>query len=199
VLWDKAQRTIVSNESSEIIRMFNGAFDHLGAREGDFYPPPLREAIDGLNEWIYNTVNNGVYRCGFATSQQAYEEALGPLFATLDALEERLASRRYLMASTLAEADWCLFTTLVRFDPVYVGHFKCNLRRLVDYPHLFAYTRDLFQVPRSTSLRPMAGSTWPQRLIEQLVEQLVERLGLIEACPATMKLAGRRQARWPVG
>jgi putative glutathione S-transferase len=147
VLWDKAQRTIVSNESSEIIRMFNGAFDHLGAREGDFYPLPLREAIDGLNEWIYNTVNNGVYRCGFATSQQAYEEAVYPLFATLDALEERLASRRYLMGSALTEADWRLFTTLVRFDPVYVGHFKCNLRRLVDYPYLFAYTRDLFQVP----------------------------------------------------
>jgi putative glutathione S-transferase len=147
VLWDKAQRTIVSNESSEIIRMFNGAFDHLGAREGDFYPAVMRDEIDALNGRIYTTVNNGVYRCGFATTQEAYEEAVHPLFATLDALEDRLASRRYLLGSALTEADWRLFTTLVRFDPVYVGHFKCNLRRLVDYPHLFAYTRDLFQVP----------------------------------------------------
>ncbi len=147
VLWDKQLRTIVSNESSEIIRMFNTAFDHLGARHGDFYPSALREEIDALNDRIYRTVNNGVYRCGFATTQHAYEEALEPLFATLDALEERLANRRYLLGSVLTEADWRLFTTLVRFDPVYVGHFKCNLRRLIDYPHLFAYTRDLYQVP----------------------------------------------------
>jgi putative glutathione S-transferase len=147
VLWDRQNRTIVSNESSEIIRMFNGAFDHLGAREGDFYPPHLREEIDALNEMIYPTVNNGVYRCGFATTQEAYEEALHPLFASLDALEERLASRRYLTGSQITEADWRLFTTLLRFDPVYVGHFKCNLRRLVDYPNLFAWTRDLYQVP----------------------------------------------------
>ncbi|MEO1004163.1 MAG: glutathione S-transferase family protein [Cyanobacteria bacterium J06638_7] len=147
VLWDKQQRTIVSNESSEIIRMFNSAFDQLGAREGDFYPPALRERIDALNDRIYRTVNNGVYRCGFATTQQAYEEALEPLFDTLDALEQRLASQRYLLGEVITEADWRLFTTLVRFDPVYVGHFKCNLRRLVDYPHLMAYSRDLFQVP----------------------------------------------------
>jgi putative glutathione S-transferase len=147
LLWDKQQRTIVNNESSEIIRMFNSAFDDLGARPGDFYPPPLRAEIDALNERIYQTVNNGVYRCGFATTQQAYEEALAPLVSTLDALEERLACQRYLTGSVLTEADWRLFTTLVRFDPVYVGHFKCNLRRLVDYPHLFAYTRDLYQTP----------------------------------------------------
>lgn len=147
VLWDRQKRTIVSNESSEIIRMFNSAFDHLGAGEGDFYPLELRAAIDALNERIYTTVNNGVYRCGFATTQQAYEEAVEPLFASLDALEERLAGQRYLMGSVLTEADWRLFTTLVRFDPVYVGHFKCNIRRLIDYPHLFAYTRDLYQVP----------------------------------------------------
>ncbi|MDM7951981.1 MAG: glutathione S-transferase family protein [Cyanobium sp. CZS 25K] len=147
VLWDKHQRTIVSNESSEIIRMFNSTFDHLGAREGDFYPAALREEIDRLNERIYRTVNNGVYRCGFATTQEAYEEALDPLFASLDWLDGQLAGRRYLLGTTPTEADWRLFTTLVRFDPVYVGHFKCNLRRLVDFPHLFAYTRDLYQLP----------------------------------------------------
>ncbi len=147
VLWDKTQRTVVSNESSDIIRMFNSAFDHLGARQGDFYPLELRGEIDALNDRIYRTVNNGVYRCGFATTQQAYEEALDPLFTSLDGLDEHLASRRYLMGSVLSEADWRLFTTLVRFDPVYVGHFKCNLRRLIDYPNLFAYTCDLYQQP----------------------------------------------------
>jgi putative glutathione S-transferase len=126
--------------------MFNSAFDHLGARAGDVYPAALREEIDRLNESIYATVNNGVYRCGFATTQEAYEEALGPLFTTLDWLDGHLAGRRYLLGSAITEADWRLFTTLLRFDPVYVGHFKCNLKRLVDYPHLFAYTRDLYQV-----------------------------------------------------
>ncbi len=147
VLWDKQRRTIVSNESSEILRMFNSAFDHLGARNGDLYPAALREEIERLNERIYRTVNNGVYRCGFATTQAAYEEALDPLFRTLADLNEQLATRRYLLGSAITEADWRLFTTLVRFDPVYVGHFKCNLRRLVDFPHLFAYTRDLYQQP----------------------------------------------------
>jgi putative glutathione S-transferase len=146
VLWDRQGNTIVSNESSEIIRMFNSAFDHLGARPGDYYPEPLRQEIDRLNGWIYEAVNNGVYRCGFATSQAAYEEALVPLFEALDALELRLASQRYLAGSTLTEADWRLFTTLLRFDPVYVGHFKCNLRRLIDYPNLYAYVRELFQI-----------------------------------------------------
>jgi glutathionyl-hydroquinone reductase len=147
VLWDKAQNVIVSNESSEIIRMLNSAFDGVGAAPGDFYPAELREEIDRLNARIYETLNNGVYRSGFATTQEAYEEAVRPLFATMDMLEERLATRRYLCGERLTEADWRLFTTLVRFDPVYVGHFKCNLRRLVDYPNLSAYARELYQQP----------------------------------------------------
>jgi len=145
VLWDKARRTIVNNESSEIIRMLNSAFDAIGAASGDYYPQPLRAQIDVINERVYRTLNNGVYRAGFARSQQAYEEAVRPLFETLDWLEERLAARRYLTGAALTEADWRLFTTLVRFDAVYYGHFKCNLRRIVDYPHLWGYTRDLYQ------------------------------------------------------
>ncbi|MFQ6537428.1 MULTISPECIES: glutathione S-transferase family protein [Aphanothece] len=147
VLWDKSTGRIVNNESSEIIRMFNSAFEALGTAPGDYYPEDLWEEIDQLNAWIYETVNNGVYRCGFATTQEAYEEALRPLFATLDALEERLAEQPYLLGHRLTEADWRLFTTLVRFDPVYVGHFKCNLRRLVDYPNLWRYVRELYHVP----------------------------------------------------
>ena len=147
VLWDKVRGTIVNNESSEIIRMFNSAFDGVGATPGDYYPAELRPEIDAINARIYETVNNGVYRCGFATSQAAYDEAVGPLFATLDWLEARLATRRYLCGDRLTEADWRLFTTLVRFDPVYHYHFKCNLRRLTDYPNLWAYTRDLYQHP----------------------------------------------------
>jgi putative glutathione S-transferase len=147
VLWDKKTKTIASNESSEIIRMFNSAFNEVGAAEGDYYPESLREEIDILNERIYSTVNNGVYKAGFATKQQAYEEAIAPLFDTLDWLEERLNSQRYLTGDQITEADWRLFTTLIRFDPVYVGHFKCNLKCLVDYPNLWAYTRDLFQQP----------------------------------------------------
>ena len=146
-LWDKKTGTIVSNESSEIIRMFNSAFDHLGAKPGDFYPEALRDEIDEVNERVYHTLNNGVYKCGFATTQQAYEEALVALFDTLNWLEERLSKQRYLLGSQITEADWRLFTTLVRFDAVYVGHFKTNLRRIVDYPNLWAYTRELFQVP----------------------------------------------------
>lgn len=147
VLWDKKNKTIVSNESSEIIRMFNSAFNDVGAKDGDFYPSTLRDEIDALNDRIYSTVNNGVYKAGFATSQEAYEEAVEPLFETLDVLDQRLASRRYLTGSTITEADWRLFTTLVRFDPVYVGHFKCNLCRIVDYPNLWGYLRDLYQQP----------------------------------------------------
>jgi putative glutathione S-transferase len=145
ILWDKGEQTIVSNESSEIIRMFNSAFDGIGAVEGDYYPEGLRNQIDEINARIYSNVNNGVYKAGFATSQEAYEEAVVPLFETLDWLEHRLSSRRYLLGDRLTEADWRLFTTLVRFDPVYVGHFKCNIRRLRDYPNLGAYTRDLYQ------------------------------------------------------
>jgi glutathionyl-hydroquinone reductase len=151
VLWDKQTGTIVNNESSEIIRIFNTAFDQLGGGVGnpdlDLYPADLRDEIDAVNARIYDTLNNGVYKCGFATTQDAYDEAIGPLFATLDWLEERLAGRRYLLGDRLTEADWRLFTTLVRFDPVYVGHFKCNIRRLVDYPNLWAYTRELYQLP----------------------------------------------------
>jgi putative glutathione S-transferase len=147
VLWDKQTETIVCNESSEIIRMFNRAFDHLGATPGDFYPEALRAEIDEVNERVYHTVNNGVYKCGFATTQEAYEEAFGELFDTLDWLEERLSKQRYLVGDQVTEADWRLFTTLVRFDPVYVGHFKTNLRRLVDYPNLWGFTRELYQVP----------------------------------------------------
>ena len=147
VLWDKQRNTVVNNESSEIIRMFNSAFDAVGANDRDFYPPALRKEIDELNDLIYPNINDGVYRAGFASKQEAYEEAVRNLFAALDRLESRLATRRYLAGDSITEADWRLFTTLVRFDSVYHGHFKCNLRRLVDYPNLWAYTRDLCQVP----------------------------------------------------
>lgn len=147
ILWDKKTHTIVSNESSEIMRMLGSAFDALGALPGDDYPVALRSEIDAVNERIYETVNNGVYRAGFATTQVAYELAVRPLFETLDWLEAKLAHARFLMGSTITEADWRLFTTLIRFDAVYFGHFKCNLRRLVDYPNLFAYVRDLYQQP----------------------------------------------------
>ena len=147
VLWDKKQHTIVSNESAEIIRMFNSAFDHLGATDIDFYPEVLRKEIDELNAVIYPNVNNGVYRAGFATTQEAYEEAVHDVFDTLEKLEKRLNEQRYLTGNRITEADWRLFTTLVRFDPVYHGHFKCNWKRLVDYSNLWAYTRDLYQCP----------------------------------------------------
>ena len=147
VLWDRERRTIVNNESAEIIRMLNSAFVHVFARGPDFYPEPLRAEIDTVNEWVYRTVNNGVYRAGFATSQEAYEEAVTALFDSLDAIEDRLGRQRYLTGDRITEADWRLFTTLVRFDAVYVGHFKCNLRRIVDYPNLWGYLRELYQVP----------------------------------------------------
>ena len=147
VLWDRKTKTIVSNESPEIIRMFNSAFDGIGAKPGDYYPQALRPEIDALNDRIYESVNNGVYKSGFATTQEAYEEAVVPLFDSLDWLEERLSTRRYLTGSQITEADWRLFTTLVRFDPVYVGHFKCNLRRIADYPNLSGHVRDLYQLP----------------------------------------------------
>ncbi len=147
VLWDKKRGTIVSNESSEIIRMFNNAFDDIGAREGDYYPQALAAEIDAINARVYDTVNNGVYKAGFATTQEAYEEAVYPLFETLDWLDARLSERRYLLGDAVTEADWRLFTTLIRFDAVYVGHFKCNLRRIADYPHLSGYLRELYQWP----------------------------------------------------
>ncbi|MFC3095482.1 glutathione S-transferase family protein [Alteromonas sediminis] len=146
VLWDKKTQTIVNNESSEIIRIFNTAFNTLTGNTDDYYPDALANEIDELNERIYHDVNNGVYKSGFATTQAAYEEAVIPLFETLDWLEARLSSRRYLTGNTVTEADWRLFTTLVRFDPVYVGHFKCNLKSIKDYPNLYGYLRDLYQV-----------------------------------------------------
>ncbi|MGJ8513899.1 glutathione S-transferase family protein [Carnimonas bestiolae] len=145
VLWDKQRETIVSNESSEIIRMFNTAFDELGATPGHFYPDALRTQIDELNGWIYPTLNNGVYRSGFATSQEAYDEAVVQVFDTLDALEARLSQQRFLTGDQLTEADIRLWTTLVRFDPVYVTHFKCDRKRISDYPNLFGYLRDIYQ------------------------------------------------------
>jgi len=148
ILWDKQTNTIVNNESSEIIRIFNSAFDDIGAVAGDYYPKVLRDEIDRLNDCIYRTVNNGVYKSGFATTQKAYEEAVHPLFDTLDYLEELLSTRRYLTGDQITEADWRLFTTLVRFDPIYVVHFKCSKKRIIDYPNLWAYTRELYQMPK---------------------------------------------------
>ena len=147
VLWDKKTNTIVSNESSEIIRMFNSAFDGLTGNNLDFWPAEMRDEIEEVNERIYHTFNNGVYKSGFATKQAAYDEAVTALFDTMDWLEERLSTRRYLMGDRITEADWRLFTTLVRFDAVYHGHFKCNRNRLVDFPNLWAYARELFQYP----------------------------------------------------
>jgi glutathionyl-hydroquinone reductase len=145
VLWDKQKRTIVSNESAEIIRMLNSEFDAFGDASLDFYPEDLRAEIDEINAYVYDRVNNGVYKAGFATEQAVYEEAFDRLFEALDTLEERLGRQRWLVGNRQTEADWRLFTTLVRFDPVYVGHFKCNLRRIQDYPNLSNYLRDLYQ------------------------------------------------------
>lgn len=148
VLWDRALETIVSNESSEIIRMFNTEFDSISERpDSDYYPETLRTRIDEMNAFVYPSINNGVYRCGFATTQSAYEEAFADLFAALERLEELLGRQRYLVGDQITEADWRLFTTLVRFDAVYVGHFKCNLRRIADMPSLHGYLRELYQVP----------------------------------------------------
>ncbi|MBV6414247.1 MAG: glutathione S-transferase family protein [Xanthomonadales bacterium] len=147
VLWDLKQDTIVSNESADIIRMFNSAFDGVGAKAGDYAPATLLPKIDAINAVIYDEVNNGVYKAGFATTQRAYDEAVQALFARLDQLEATLSGQRWLLGEALTEADWRLFTTLIRFDAVYHGHFKCNLRRLVDYPHLWSYTRELYQAP----------------------------------------------------
>ncbi len=147
VLWDKQRQTIVNNESSEIIRMFNSAFDGFANKDIDFYPLELRSSIDAINQPIYDNVNNGVYRAGFARTQQAYEAAYTRLFNTLDELEEHLSKSRYLVGKHITEADWRLFTTLVRFDAVYYNHFKTNKKRLIEYPNLWAYTRELYQVP----------------------------------------------------
>ena len=147
VLWDKQRNTIVNNESAEIIRMLNSAFEGLTEDRTDFYPAALRADIDAMNQRVYDSVNNGVYRCGFASTQPAYEEAYDALFDTLDLLEQRLAHHRYLVGDSLTEADWRLFTTLIRFDAVYHGHFKCNRQRLIDFPNLFNYMLELYQYP----------------------------------------------------
>ena len=147
VLWDTELETIVSNESSEIIRMFNSAFADYTPEKTDYYPEELRNEIDSVNARIYETLNNGVYRCGFATTQKAYETAFTELFSCLDELESRLSKQRFLIGNRITEADWRLFTTLIRFDAVYYSHFKTNLRRIRDYPELFAYTCDLYQLP----------------------------------------------------
>ena len=146
VLWDKKTNTIVSNESSEIIRMFNSEFNELTGNHDDYYPEQLQSVIDEWNDYIYPNVNNGVYRCGFATTQEAYEEAFDSLFAALDKIDAYLATHRYLAGNKITEADWRLFTTLVRFDAVYVGHFKCNKQRIADYANIQGYLKELYQV-----------------------------------------------------
>ena len=146
VLWDKQTNTIVSNESSEIIRMFNSEFNELTRNEYDYYPEHLQASIDEWNDFIYPNVNNGVYRCGFATTQEAYEEAFDSLFSALDKIDTHLATHRYLTGNQITEADWRLFTTLVRFDAVYVGHFKCNKKRIADYTNIQGYLKELYQV-----------------------------------------------------
>ena len=152
VLWDKKSETIVNNESSEIIRMFNSAFDNITDNKLDFYPESLRNQIDEINAIVYKNINNGVYRAGFATTQNAYEEAYNNLFKTLDELEDRLGERRYLTGEKLTEADWRLFSTLIRFDVVYYTHFKCNKRHIFDYPNLWNFTLELYQYPGISSL-----------------------------------------------
>ncbi|MDY0292695.1 MAG: glutathione S-transferase family protein [Desulfuromonadaceae bacterium] len=147
VLWDKHSQTIVSNESADIIRMFNSAFNHLTGNANDYYPAELRAQIDAINDRVYTSINNGVYRAGFATSQQAYADAYHQLFDALDWVEQILSRKRYLVGTTLTEADWRLFTTLIRFDAVYYGHFKTNRQRIADYPALSNYVRELFQLP----------------------------------------------------
>lgn len=145
ILWDKQTQTIVNNESSEIIRIFNNAFNELTGNDQDYYPQSLQSEIDAVNERIYHTVNNGVYKSGFATTQDAYKEAFNELFDSLDWIEKRLSEHRYLVDNQITEADWRLFTTLVRFDAVYVGHFKCNKKRIMDYPNMWGYLRELYQ------------------------------------------------------
>jgi glutathionyl-hydroquinone reductase len=147
LLWDKERRTVVNNESSEIIRMFNSAFDALTNERTDYYPADKRSEIDTINTLVFENINNGVYRTGFATTQHAYEEAFLDVFAALDQVEARLSRQRYLVGNRLTEADWRLFTTILRFDAVYYSHFKCNLRRIADYPNLSNYLRELYQVP----------------------------------------------------
>jgi putative glutathione S-transferase len=147
ILWDKRTETIVNNESAEIIRIFNSGFNSLTDNEDDYYPNAQREEIDAINNMVYHDINNGVYKAGFATTQEAYEEAVTALFCALDRVEERLSKQRYLVGSKITEADWRLFTTLIRFDAVYHGHFKCNKKQIADYPNIYGYMKELYQVP----------------------------------------------------
>jgi putative glutathione S-transferase len=191
ILWDRQRATIVNNESSEIIRMFNSAFDKWGDATLDFYPVPLRGEIDAINAMVYDRVNNGVYKCGFATTQEAYEEAFEALFAALDELETRLSGQRYLVGRVLTEADWRLFTTLVRFDAVYHGHFKCNRQRITDYPALSNYLRDLYQVP---GVAETVDFTHIKRHYYQS-HRTVNPTGIVPAGPALDFLAAHDRAR----
>lgn len=147
ILWDKQTETIVNNESAEIIRIFNSGFNALTSNDDDYYPEALRQEIDDINEMVYHDINNGVYKAGFATTQKAYEEAVNALFHALDIVEERLSKQRYLVGSNITEADWRLFTTLIRFDAVYHGHFKCNKKQIADYPNIYGYMKELYQIP----------------------------------------------------
>ncbi|AFT78353.1 glutathione S-transferase [Alteromonas macleodii str. 'Black Sea 11'] len=147
ILWDKQTETIVNNESAEIIRIFNSGFNALTSNDDDYYPEALRQEIDDINEMVYHDINNGVYKAGFATTQKAYEEAVNALFHALDIVDERLSKQRYLVGSNITEADWRLFTTLIRFDAVYHGHFKCNKKQIADYPNIYGYMKELYQVP----------------------------------------------------
>ncbi|AXT40419.1 glutathione S-transferase family protein [Alteromonas sp. BL110] len=147
ILWDKQTETIVNNESAEIIRIFNSGFNSLTNNNDDYYPEALREEIDTINNMVYHDINNGVYKAGFATTQEAYQEAVSALFDSLDRVEERLSKQRYLVGNQITEADWRLFTTLIRFDVVYHGHFKCNKKQIADYPNIYGYMKELYQVP----------------------------------------------------
>lgn len=147
ILWDKQTETIVNNESAEIIRIFNSGFNALTSNDDDYYPEALRQKIDDINEMVYHDINNGVYKAGFATTQKAYEEAVNALFHALDIVDERLSKQRYLVGSNITEADWRLFTTLIRFDAVYHGHFKCNKKQIANYPNIYGYMKELYQVP----------------------------------------------------
>ncbi|MCM2454224.1 glutathione S-transferase family protein [Rhizobium sp. CG4] len=191
VLWDKKNNTIVSNESAEIIRMFNSAFNGLTGSKEDFYPQALQQQIDELNTLIYDTVNNGVYKAGFATTQEAYQENAIKVFETLDILEARLKQQRFLFGANQTEADWRLFTTLVRFDAVYVGHFKCNIRRIADYPNVSGYLRDLYQTPG-------VAETVDMRHIKEHYYRshtMINPTGIVPVGPAiNLEMAHNRQA-----
>ncbi|KAA0972041.1 glutathione S-transferase family protein [Aureimonas fodinaquatilis] len=195
VLWDKETQTIVSNESADIIRMLNSGFDAFGDASQDFYPEELRGEIDAINEQVYHAVNNGVYKCGFATTQAAYEKPFAQLFEALDSLEQRLSKSRYLVGDRVTEADWRLFTTLIRFDAVYVGHFKCNRQRIADYPNLWNYMLELYQWPG------IAGTVNFQHIKHHYYEshKTINPTGIVPAGPEQDFLQPHNRARLPAG